>query len=139
MKAINGRLDMSKTYKLVSVEYGELSELNISQCENCGNVISNVAIVMDNDGISYGIGVDCAQTITNMPFSEQQQIKNVINRKRKFLSNLKKAQSITFKNDMFWFYDFITAEWNHRWVGRGDWQLYKKIAESLNIPITFES
>jgi hypothetical protein len=139
MKAINGKLDMSKTYKLVRVEYGELSELNINQCDNCGNVISNVAIVMDNDGKSYGIGCDCAQTIINMAYSEQQQIKNIINRKRKFLSNLKKAQSIIVQNDMFWFYEFNTIEWHHRWVGRGDWQLYKKIVESLNIPITFIS
>lgn len=138
MKAINGKLDMSKSYKLIKVEYGELSESNISQCENCGNVIKNKAIVESEAG-KFIIGLDCLQTIVNMNPNDQRQAKNIINRKRKFLSNLKKAQSITVKNDMFWFYDFITTEWNHRWVGRGDWQLYKKIAESLNIPITFES
>jgi hypothetical protein len=36
VKAINGKLDMSKSYKLVSVEYGELSEYGIGQCDNCG-------------------------------------------------------------------------------------------------------
>ena len=138
MKAINGKLDMSKSYKLIKVEYGELSELNISQCENCGNVIKNKAIVESEAG-KFIIGLDCLQTIVNMNPDDQRQAKNIINRRRKFLSNLKKAQSVIVINNCFWFYDFITTEWNHRWVGRGDWQLYKKIAESLNIPITFES
>ena len=138
MKAINGKLDMSKTYKLVGVEYGECLEISAGVCDNCGNVIKNKAIVESEAG-KFIIGLDCLQTIVNMNPNDQRQAKNIINRKRKFLSNLKKAQSVIVKNDCFWFYDFITTEWNHRWVGRGDWLLYKRIAESLNIPITFES
>lgn len=59
MKAINGKLDMSKSYKLVSVEYGELSEAHIGQCENCGQIIANIAVVEDNAGKQFRIGLDC--------------------------------------------------------------------------------
>lgn len=137
MKAINGKLDMSKTYKLVSVEYGELSELSACQCDNCGQVIKNVAIVEDNTGNKYGIGLDCMMTIINMAVSDQQQAKNVINRKRRFLKELRlNAMSVVVKNNTFWFYEHVTTEWTARFRGRGDYSLYQNVIKSLNIPVT---
>lgn len=137
MKAINGKLDMSKSYKLVSVEYGELSENHTSQCENCGQVIANVAVVEDNTGKRYGIGLDCMMTIVNMAVSDQQQAKNVINRKRRFLKELRlNAQSVVVKNNTFWFYEEVTTEWTARFRGRGDYSLYQNVIKNLNIPVT---
>jgi hypothetical protein len=42
----------------------ELNEHTCEQCENCGNIISNVAIVQSDDGINFRIGLDCKMTIT---------------------------------------------------------------------------
>ncbi len=138
MKAINGKLDMGKSYKLVSVEYGELSELHASQCENCGQVIANVAIVEDNTGKRFGIGLDCMMTIVNMPVSDQQQAKNIINRKRAFLKALKYAEKIEVKNNTFWFY--TRTEYNTLAIrGRGDYSLYQNVIKSLNIPVIVEA
>jgi hypothetical protein len=138
MKAINGKLDMSKTYKLVSVEYGELSELHASQCDNCGQVIANVAIVQDNTGKTYGIGLDCMMTIVNMPASDQQQAKNTINRKRAFLKQLKYAELVEVSTNgiVFWFY--TRGDDNQLHIrGKGDYSLYKRVISQLNIPTTF--
>jgi hypothetical protein len=134
MKAINGKLNMSKSYKLVSVEYGELLDGHISQCENCGQIISNVAIVEDNDNKHYGIGLDCMMTIVNMAASDQQQAKNIINRKRKFLKELKFAENVEVKNNSFWFYTRGDDNRLHM-RGRGDYTLYQNVIKSLNIPI----
>jgi hypothetical protein len=136
MKAINGKLDMSKSYKLVSVEYGELSELSACQCDNCGQVIKNVAIVEDNTGKRYGIGLDCMMTIVNMAVSDQQQAKNVINRKRRFLKELKYAESVEVgKNNWFAFYTRGDDDRLHI-RGKGDYRIYQNVIKSLNIPIT---
>jgi len=134
MKAINGKLDMSKTYKLVSVEYGELSEHTACQCDNCGQVISNVAIVESNTGNQYGIGLDCMVTIVNMVADDKQQAKNIINRKRRFLKELKYAEAIDVKNNTFWFY--TRNEHNQLLIrGKGDYSLYRKVIDSLSIPV----
>lgn len=144
MKAINGKLDMSKTYKLVSVEYGELSEAHITQCENCGQIISNVAIVEDNTGKHFGIGLDCMQTIVNMAVSDIQQAKNTINRKRRFLKALKYAERVDVSRNTFWFYtsdDYTDIHGIRKMImrGRGDYSLYKNVIASLNIPVNFEN
>ena len=134
MRAINGKLDMSKSYKLISVEYGELSETSACQCDNCGQIIKNVAIVCDNSGKQYGIGMDCMATITNMAASDQQQAKNIINRKRRFLKELKYAEKIEISNNTFWFY--TRTEYNTLAIrGRGDYALYKNVINTLGIPI----
>ncbi len=136
MRAINGKLDMSKSYKLVSMEYGELSEHHASQCDNCGQVISNIAIVEDNTGKQYGIGLDCMATITTMAANDLQQAKNTINRKRRFLKELKLyGESVVVKSDTFWFYTHVTKVWTAHFRGRGDYTIYKNVIKSLNIPI----
>jgi hypothetical protein len=135
MRAINGKLDMSKTYKLVSVEYGELAELHVNQCDNCGQIIKNVAIVQDNTDKKYGIGLDCMMTIVNMASSDQQQAKNIINRKRAFLKQLKYAESVElWRNNWFAFY--TRGDDNQLHIrGKGDYRIYKNVIQSLNIPI----
>lgn len=138
MRAINGKLDMSKTYKLVSVEYGELSELHVGICDNCGQVIKNIAVVQDNTGNNYGIGLDCMMTIVNMPASDQQQAKNIINRKRAFLKQLKYAELVEVSTNkiVFWFY--TRGDDNQLHIrGKGDYSLYKSVISQLNIPTTF--
>lgn len=137
MKAINGKLDMSKSYKMVSVEYGKLSELS-ECCDNCGQIISNIAVVQDNDGKISRIGLDCMQTIVNMPVSDIQQAKNIINRRRAFIKQLGYAERVEVHNDTFWFY--TRTEFNTLAMrGRGQYSLYKNLIKSLNIPVEVRS
>ena len=137
MKAINGKLDMNKSYKLISIEYGELSSGMCNACDNCGQIIANIAIVESNTGNKYGIGLDCLQTIINMSPNDKQQAKNVIARRRKFVKELKSyAEKIEISHNklVFWFYTRNDANClNIR--GKGDYALYKNLIDSLNIPI----
>ncbi len=138
MKAINGHLDMSHNYKLIQVDYGELTE-NAEQCENCGQIIANVAVVQRDDNKVYRIGLDCLTTIVNMSPNEQQQAKNIINRRRRFIKVLKNdVKSIIVKGNTFWMYDFIAENWNANFRGRGDYSLYKNLIIKLEIPVIEE-
>lgn len=139
MKAINGKLDMSKSYRLVDIEYhGKLDIGTAETCENCGQIISNVAIVKDNLERTFRIGLDCMQTIVNMPVSDIQQAKNIVNRKRNFIKALGYAEKVEVKNNTFWFYTRTEAD-TLAIRGRGDWTLYQNFIKSLNIPITIEA
>jgi hypothetical protein len=135
MRAINGKLDMSKQYRLVDIEYhGKLDIGSAESCENCGQIISNVAIVRDNAEHVFRIGLDCMQTIVNMPVSDIQQAKNIVNRKRNFIKQLGYAERVEVHNNTFWFY--TRTEYNTLMIrGRGDWSLYQNYIKSLNIPI----
>ncbi len=136
MRAINGKLDMSKHYKLVSVESGKLSEHTAETCENCGQVISNVAVIKDDSDKVYRIGLDCMQTIVNMSASDIQQAKNIMSRRRAFIKELGYAECFTLNDSatVFWFYvrDCVN---NLVMRGRGDYSLYKNIINTLNIPL----
>jgi hypothetical protein len=135
MKAINGKLDMSKSYRLVDIEYhGKLDIGTAESCENCGQLISNIAIVKDSLDRTYRIGLDCMATITNMPASDIQQAKNIVNRKRRFIKELSYAEKVEVRTNTFWFY--TRTEYDALMVrGRGDWSLYGNYIKSLNIPI----
>jgi hypothetical protein len=134
MKAINGKLDMSKSYSLVGVDYGKLSEHTAECCDNCGQVISNVAIVKDNLDRIFRIGLDCMMTITNMSPCAIQEAKNIVNRKRRFIKELGYAEKIEVRNNTFWFYTRGDDNQLHM-RGKGDYSLYKNLIISLNIPV----
>jgi len=161
MKAVNGNLDMSKKYKLVDVDYGGLSESSCESCQNCGNIISNVATVEREDGKKYRIGLDCMATITSMNPSDIQEAKNRIARIRNFIKALKtKATSITlhpkykrvdfpdgkydlvpdktlgFRFRMYAYKTKIMTSWDVNAIGQGDYDTYKKIINTLSIPVT---
>ena len=139
MKAINGKLDMSKSYRLIDIEYrGKLDIGTAESCENCGQIISNTAIVKDDDGKTFRIGLDCMQTIVNMPASDIQQAKNIVNRKRRFIKELGYAEKIEVHNNTFWFYTRSCDNGLHI-RGRGDYSIYGNFIKSLNIPIEIRS
>ena len=127
MKAINGKLDMSKTYKLVDIAYGDCLELSGAICENCGHIITNIATVERQDGLRYGIGLDCMNTIVNMPASDKQQAKNELNRIKRFVQGIKYSQIIIIgNNDIFCFYHYGT-DTNWYYEGYGKYTKYQYV------------
>lgn len=132
MKAINGRLDMSKSYKLIGIDYGDCMELSGGICDNCGNPIKNIAIVERQDGNHYRIGLDCMQTITNMMPDDKQQAKNELNRIRKFVQGVKYSQVIAIgNNDIFAFYHYGT-DTSYYYDGYGKYSKYKNIINKVD-------
>lgn len=58
-------LPLDHKYTLVGIEYlGSLLDGGGSSCENCGKLIVNVATVKTEQGNVYGIGLDCAETLS---------------------------------------------------------------------------
>ncbi len=65
-KVIRRNLPINKEYKLIDSFYtGGLGE-NPMICENCGRPIANVAVIEDNDGKTYDVGMDCAETLSSI-------------------------------------------------------------------------
>jgi len=142
MKAINGNLDMSKSYKLLDVEYGELSEGAGECCQNCGNVIANVAIVERQDGLKYRIGLDCMTTITTMNPLEIQEAKNRIARERKFYKHLATECKCIIKSatcDSAWTYKKPMTAWDVFFRYRFLFSKWANVIQKLNIPVVIDS
>lgn len=65
-KVIRRNLPINKEYKLVDSFYtGGIME-NPMSCENCGRPIANVAVIEDEDGRKYDVGMDCAETLSQI-------------------------------------------------------------------------
>lgn len=140
MKAINGNLDMSKRYKLCNVEYGELAEGSGENCENCGNLIANVAIVEREDQEKFRIGLDCMNIIIHLNPNEKQQAKNTIARERKFYKFLStECKSIVRSDDNTGFgYKKIVTKWDVFYKYRFNFSKWESVIKSLNITIVYE-
>lgn len=142
MKAINGNLDMSKHYKLIDIEYGTVEDGAGEHCQNCGNFITNVAIVEREDGERFRIGLDCMNTIINMSPSEKQEAKNRLNRLKRFYKHLKEeVKTIVYnpKYGLAWTYKRPVEKWEIGWKYRIVWnEFHKNLIEKLNIPIIID-
>ena len=147
MKAINGKLDQSKKYKLAEVIIGDY------KCDNCNNPIKNIAVVIDNNNKKYYIGLDCMASLTSIAPSEIQEAKNKINRKIKIKREIKKL--VKFKKKVFIIcfthnnkkmfrlylnnYNLTTTddiEKNNKWLYAGYYKSFKNIFNKPNVYIT---
>lgn len=142
MKAINGNLKMDKKYKLIDVEYGELSSGDGETCQNCGNFIVNVAIVESEDNIKYRIGLDCMSVIVHMLPSEKQEAKNTIARDRKFYKYLSvECKCIVTAGDVngwAWAYNKLMLKWDVFFKYRFIYSKWESVIKKLNIPVVID-
>lgn len=141
MKAIDGNVPCNDTYNLVDVYYGSLESGGYC-CDNCGNLIANIATVKSNTtGKQYNIGLDCAETILtyNSAYAWYQikELQKEHNRKLRFIRELKKSVVIVFSeeknNDTFWTYDKPVTRWESTWKLRGNYSEHKDIIDNLGI------
>jgi len=65
-KVIRRNLPINKEYKLVDSFYTGGIMDNPMSCENCGRPIANVAVIEDEDGKKYDVGMDCAETLSQI-------------------------------------------------------------------------
>lgn len=72
MKAAQHALPHNTTYKLVSSFHTGGIENGVP-CQNCGKLLSNVAVVANEAGESFQVGMDCAATLSTVnPFEFDQ-------------------------------------------------------------------
>jgi hypothetical protein len=58
------------SYELIESYYtGSLIDGGGTSCQNCGKVITSVAVVRDSAGVKHTIGMDCAATLAGLPGS----------------------------------------------------------------------
>ena len=73
-KVIRRNLPINKEYKLVDSFYtGGITD-NPMSCQNCGRIIANVAVIEDEDGKKYDVGMDCAETLSQIKSSSEFNI-----------------------------------------------------------------
>jgi hypothetical protein len=68
MKVAQHALSHNTTYKLIRTFHTGGVENGVG-CQNCGKVLSNVAVVENAEGQSFQVGLDCAATLATInPF-----------------------------------------------------------------------
>lgn len=137
MKATSGSLRVDQSYEMISTYTG------VMICENCGNRLSNVAIVKGSeDGEEYHIGLDCASTLTGItPDRIKQAKKNFANRRKilKAIENKEFVKAFVINKKMVEMYSNPNAEYgNVCWLrARGGYEALQAALENAGTEIIF--
>jgi len=68
MKAIEGKLNLTHEYEVITIYYSELRGEYNHSCDNCGRAIKNIAVIKDlyeydtDQEKIYKIGLECLET-----------------------------------------------------------------------------
>jgi len=65
MKVIQRSLPIDTTYSIVESFYKSLEDGG-DICNNCGKLISNVAVIKNANGNTFNVGLDCASTLSGI-------------------------------------------------------------------------
>ncbi len=139
MKAINGNLPINTKYKIIDLVVGD--DYNFTTCENCGNIIKNIAVVESELGKHYQIGLDCASALTskecNYSISDLQvmQAKKTMRKKINFIKELKEAKTVVINipTDTLWYYRNEVNEWKSFFRGRARYSDFKQYIPETKI------
>lgn len=100
---IRRNLQIDKNYILIDSYYTGGLENGGLHCANCNRVITNIAVIKDNENNVFNVGVDCAESLTNIEgldninaeFSEMKAIRTKINKA------VKKEIPISYEIDLY--------------------------------------
>lgn len=91
MKAAQRNLPHNTTYKAVSFFHtGGID--NGCPCDNCGKMLSSVAVVQSGDGKQYNVGLDCAATLATVDPMEFDATESAFAEGRKVRAAILKGQ-----------------------------------------------
>lgn len=84
-------LPIDKNYTLIDSYYTGGLENGGMCCDNCNRMITNIAVIKDNNNNSFNVGLDCAEALTNvnglhnavMEFKEMKAIRAKLNKAKK--------------------------------------------------------
>lgn len=128
-KIIQRNLPLNVKYTLIDKKYIPLSEGYGCGCDNCGQLIANIATVKSENGNIYNIGFDCLETflinnqlLDGYGIEEFEKVKKMIPKIIRFSKVLKecidsnKQRNINvikfeFERPSGWFTDYITYYW----------------------------
>jgi len=98
-KIIRRNLPINESYNLIDSYYSSMD--NGCSCENCNKIIANIAVIKNSDGKVFNVGLDCAETLTNLKglqsalanFNEAKALRAKVNKAKK------ENKTVTFENN----------------------------------------
>ena len=98
-KVIRRNLPINDTYTLVDSYYSSMD--NGCSCDNCNKIIANIAVIKNENNEVYNVGLDCAETLTNLHglYNAQMQFAEAKGIRAKINKGKKEGQNITFENN----------------------------------------
>ena len=158
-KIIQRKLSLEQTYTVLSIVHKSIMDGDACGCDNCGQLIANVANVKGEDSVVYSIGTDCLETflLNNKLFSgESIELYSKAKRSipkaisiskavKEFLDNNKFIDTVNIE---YWekYNTYVSAyylaggkgRWNDSWRYKdGDINLLMDTLRSTNKGITF--
>jgi hypothetical protein len=95
---IERQLPLNQHYTLIDKKYIPLAESIGTCCDNCGQLIANIATVRNETGTVYDIGFDCLETIlinnsllSGKDIDEYQRVKKMIPKILRFSKLIKET------------------------------------------------
>jgi len=91
MATIKRNLPLNDNYKIIDSYYSSLIEGGGCTCDNCNKSISNIAVIKNDVGKVFNVGLDCAESLSNLSglhsisvaFAESKGIRAKINKAKK--------------------------------------------------------
>lgn len=137
MKKIIGKLPVNVKYNVVNIDYKPKDAIDYTICDNCGKIISNIAIMEDEDKKRFSVGLDCAST---MQLYQNNEIFNLIQAKKELA---RRAKFVRWFNKEYkghiidegniWFYKSKVTEWQHYWIYRMNLEHFKNNYPTLKL------
>jgi hypothetical protein len=119
-KRIIGKLPVNVKYKINSINYLPCECATV--CDNCGKIISNIANISNENGKTFSVGLDCADTMSCYNNNEEHQLlehKKILARRAKFVKWFKTEYKSHFiRDNNIWFYKSMQTEWQSFWTYR---------------------
>ncbi len=99
-KTIQRKLSLDTKYTLINIHRGSLEEY-ATVCQNCDKLISNIALIEDEAGQKYEVGLDCGDTLQFHDFTgyefEKKQFRTVL----RFIGNCRKVNANLYARSIF--------------------------------------
>jgi len=121
-KKLIGRLPVNCKYNVIDTSYKAKDAFDFCTCDNCGKIISNIAVIENEQKQRFNVGLDCAMT---MSLYQNDAVFNIIEAKKELARRAKftkwyltKCQSVVDDNGLLWFFKTKTEKWTPDWIYR---------------------
>ena len=129
-----GQVPLDTKYHIANIFHKESESFDLSSCDNCGHVISNVFVIEGDNKKSYNVGSECVIPLTNNSL-ELKEWKRKLAQEKKFIKfHLKECKcGLRSKTHGTAFsYRVDVEKWEHCWVYRFQWEKWEKFITKNN-------
>lgn len=116
-----GKLPVNCKYNVINISYKAKDAVDYCICDNCGKIISNIAVIENEKKQIFCVGLDCATTMSlyqNDSVFDLIQAKKELARRAKFVKWYKTQCKSIIEDGGYYFYETETKEWRSNWKYR---------------------